>query len=191
VPVTTTTTVIGPLIYDTADAQTPPGGNVVPDIAYAVAVADEGTEIVGRVTLINFEGNGVSVVNDGGGGVTVEITDNTGITVAAGTGISIATVGSVSTVTNTFTETVYNGGNWTGTVTPNRNNGTIQKYTLTGNITVKKGKGELLSQRNWITLKKQFPSLRENNSLTFLFIIFKFVGVCGFNLIKTKISHNT
>jgi hypothetical protein len=170
VPVTTTTTVIGPLIYDTADAQKPPGGNVVPDIAYAVAVADEGTEVVARVSLINFEGSSVNVVNDGGGGVTVEISDNAGITVAAGAGISIATVGSVSTVTNTFTETVYNGGNWTGTVTPNRNNGTIQKYTLTGNITLNAPTNMSAGQSLTLILTQDSPGNRDlTASASYLF----------------------
>jgi hypothetical protein len=39
-------------------------------------------------------------------------------------------------VTNTFTEIVYQGGNATGNLTPDRNNGTIQKFTLTGSITL-------------------------------------------------------
>jgi hypothetical protein len=37
---------------------------------------------------------------------------------------------------NYFQETVYNGGNATGTITPDFNNGSIQKFTLTGNITM-------------------------------------------------------
>jgi len=57
-------------------------------------------------------------------------------TIAAGTGINVDTANSITTVTNTFTEVVYNGGNVSGTLTPNRNNGTIQKFTLTGNITL-------------------------------------------------------
>lgn len=58
------------------------------------------------------------------------------VTFAAGTGIGIATNASTNTVTitNTGAEVVYNGGSVTGNVTPNLNNGSIQKYTLTGNI---------------------------------------------------------
>ena len=91
----------------------------------------------GNVTITNtgvintFAGNGIytSTTN---GNVTVT---NTGIlNVVAGNSISVSTTNGNATVTNTFTETVYNGGNWSGTVTPNRNNGTIQKYTLTGSI---------------------------------------------------------
>jgi hypothetical protein len=37
---------------------------------------------------------------------------------------------------STFKEVVYNIGNATGTVSPNIANGTIQKITLTGNITL-------------------------------------------------------
>jgi hypothetical protein len=37
---------------------------------------------------------------------------------------------------NTFQETVYTYGNASGTITPDFNNGSIQKLTLTGNITM-------------------------------------------------------
>lgn len=60
----------------------------------------------------------------------------TNVNIVAGTGIAVETTGSNTVVTNTFTETVYTGGNVSGSLTPDRNNGTIQKFTLTGNLTL-------------------------------------------------------
>ncbi len=89
-------------------------------------------------TLTLVAGNNVTLTTDSqANSVTISTSDTTGISnVIAGTGISVATANSNVTVTNTFTEIVYDGGNVTGTLTPNRNNGTIQKFTLTGNITL-------------------------------------------------------
>jgi len=93
----------------------------------------------GNITVTNTgiisasAGNGVNV-NTANGVVTIT---NTGVlSVSAGNSINVATANGVVTVTNTFTENVYSGGNASGTLTPNRNNGTIQKFTLTGNITL-------------------------------------------------------
>lgn len=78
-------------------------------------------------------GDGISAATVGN----VTTVTNTGVlNVIAGNSISVSTTNGNATVNNTFTETVYSGGNWSGTVSPNRNNGTIQKYTLTGNITL-------------------------------------------------------
>jgi hypothetical protein len=126
VPVTTSVTVIGPLKYEpavvvTKEPSVPP---------YAVAVSSNGVEVNRRVTNLNFVGSNVAVTSDSG---TVTIAVNG---IEAGTGINVATANSVTTITNTFTETVYQGGNVSGTVTPDRSNGTIQNFTLTGNITL-------------------------------------------------------
>jgi hypothetical protein len=102
-------------------------------IPYAVAVFDEGVSVTSKATELNFVGSSVTATAEGGA-VTILI-DGSG-TITAGTGIAVSTANSVTTVTNTFTETVYQGGNATGNLTPNRNNGTIQKFTLTGNITL-------------------------------------------------------
>ena len=92
-------------------------------------------------------GNGISVTTASG---TATVT-NTGITsVVAGNSMGVSTVNGTATVTNTFTETVYSGGNATGTLTPNRNNGTIQKFTLTGNITLAPVSN--INAGQWITL---------------------------------------
>ena len=62
---------------------------------------------------------------------------NTGVTsIIAGAGISVSAATGNVTVSSTFTETVYNAGNWYGTISPNRNNGSIQKATLVGNLTL-------------------------------------------------------
>jgi hypothetical protein len=102
-------------------------------IPYAVAVFDEGELITSKATELNFVGSSVAATAEGG---VVTILIDGGGTITAGTGIAVSTASNVTTVTNTFTETVYQGGNATGNLTPNRNNGTIQKFTLTGNITL-------------------------------------------------------
>lgn len=135
VPVTTTTTVIGPLKYDTGPTVIDEPINVPVDTPYAVSVSDEGEQITSKVTNLNFVGANVAATNSSGT-VTITVSESAATTIAAGTGISVSTANNVSTVTNTFTEVVYNAGNVSGTVTPNRSNGTIQKFTLTGNITL-------------------------------------------------------
>jgi hypothetical protein len=101
---------------------------------YAVAVADEGTQLTSKVTSMNFVGNAVSV-SGSGSNVTVTVNNDGGITsVQPGTSINVVTAGNSVTINNTFTENVYNVGNVSGTWTPDRNYGTIQKLTLTGNL---------------------------------------------------------
>jgi hypothetical protein len=89
-------------------------------------------------TLTLVAGNNITLTtNSTTDSVTISSTDSTGISsVIGGTSISVATANNVATITNTFTETVYQGGNVTTSLTPNRNNGTIQKFTLTSNITL-------------------------------------------------------
>lgn len=93
----------------------------------------------GNITVTNTgvlsasAGNGITV--DTANGV-VTVTNTGVLSVSAGNSINVATANGVVTVTNTFTENVYSGGNASGTLTPNRNNGTIQKFTLIGNITL-------------------------------------------------------
>lgn len=134
VEVRTTTTTIGPLIYDIGPTLLDEATNVPIEEPYAVVVAEDGDILTNKVTVLNFTGNGVNLTNLAGE-VTITITDTIGLaSVAASTGISVSTSNNVATITNTFTEIVYAAGNVSGTVTPNRNNGTIQKYTLVGNI---------------------------------------------------------
>jgi hypothetical protein len=128
--VTTTITEIGPLRFDPGPTLIDEPTNVRVTEPYAVAVSYQGSQVTSKVTNLNFAGTGVSASNSAG---TVTITVNG---IAAGTGISVVSANNVTTVTNTFTETVYQGGNATGNLTPDRNNGTIQKFTLTGNITL-------------------------------------------------------
>jgi hypothetical protein len=104
-------------------------------IPYAVAVFNEGELITSKATELNFVGSSVTATSEGSI-VTILIDGSGSATIAAGTGIAVSTANNVTTVTNTFTETVYQGGSATGNLTPNRNNGTIQKFTLTGNITL-------------------------------------------------------
>jgi hypothetical protein len=128
--VTTTITEIGPLRFDPGPTLIDEPTNVRVTEPYAVAVSYQGSQVTSKVTDLNFAGTGVSASNSAG---TVTITVNG---IAAGTGISAVSANNVTTVTNTFTETVYQGGNATGNLTPDRNNGTIQKFTLTGSITL-------------------------------------------------------
>lgn len=132
VPVTTTITVIAPPQFEPGPTLIDEPTNVIVTVPYVVSVSDNGVEITNRVTNLNFIGTSVVSGSDSGN-VTITVA---GPAIAAGTGISIATANSVSTITNTFTEVVYNGGNVSGTLTPDRSNGTIQKFTLTGNITL-------------------------------------------------------
>ena len=92
-------------------------------------------------------GNGITVSGASGA---VTVTNSGILNVLAGNSISISTAGGNATVTNTFTETVYSGGNATGNLTPNRNNGSIQRYTLTGNITLLPVAN--INAGQWITL---------------------------------------
>lgn len=62
---------------------------------------------------------------------------NTGVTeLIAGTSIAVSSGNGNVTVTNTMTEIVYSGGAVTTSLTPDRNNGSIQKFTLTDNFTL-------------------------------------------------------
>jgi hypothetical protein len=107
VPVTTTITVIEPPTFEPVITFRE---NYVPIITpYAVSVSDEGDLVTSKVTSFNFVGPGVVATSINNGVVTI-------------------------TVTNT--ETVYIAGNISGSVTPDIINGTIQKFTLTGNITL-------------------------------------------------------
>lgn len=132
VPVITTETIIEPIVTGT-----------VPNTlgqTYAIAVLDEGTLVTPKATILNFVGNGVTASTSGSGGnvtITIEtLGPDLDTVVEGGQSISVVYVGNVATVTNTFTERVYSGGPWSGTVTPNRSNGTVQKWTLVGDITL-------------------------------------------------------
>jgi hypothetical protein len=107
---------------------------------YTLEIQDEGSTVSSKATILNFVGNGVTASTSGNAAnVTITIEhDGVGNTtiVEGGQSIDVVYVGNVATVSNTFTERVYSGGPWTGTVTPNRSNGTIQKWTLVGNITL-------------------------------------------------------
>jgi hypothetical protein len=155
VPATITETIIEPLRY---------GTGVIPAIVngpYAVAVLDEGTEITNRATTLNFVGATVTATS-GDGFVTIVVNDPPDYNFIAGTGISINTTGNNVTITNTlpnyvFTagdgievdvtgnnvtitntliDTVFEGTGISGSFTPDLNNGTIQKFVLTGNVTL-------------------------------------------------------
>jgi hypothetical protein len=81
-------------------------------------------------------GNNINITTDAATtSVTISAETLNAITdVLPGTGIGVTGNSTSVIVTNTFTEIVYSGGNAIGTLTPNRNNGTVQKFTLTGNI---------------------------------------------------------
>lgn len=92
-------------------------------------------------------GSGITVSGASGA---VTVTNSGILNVLAGNSISVSTSNGNATITNTFTETVYNGGNATGNLTPNRNNGSIQNFTLTGNITLLPVAN--INPGQWITL---------------------------------------
>jgi len=106
-------------------------------VPYAVAVLDEGELITPKVTQMNFIGASITASSDGSR-ASIQVSPQTVSTVSAGTGIQVVAVlesnGTNYQVINTFTEVVRDLGTVSGTFTPNRNNGTIQKLTLTGNI---------------------------------------------------------
>jgi hypothetical protein len=155
VPVTTTITEIGPLRFDPGPTLIDEPTNVRVTEPYAVAVSYQGSQVTSKVTDLNFAGTGVSAINSAG---IVTITVNG---IAAGTGISIVSANNVTTVTNTFTETVYQGGNATGNLTPDRNNGTIQKFTLTGNITLNPPANMTAGQSLTLILTQDSPGNRD------------------------------
>lgn len=127
-------------------------------IPYAVAVFDEGELITSKATELNFVGSSVTATAEGG---VVTILIDGGGTITAGTGIAVSTASNVTTVTNTFTEIVYQGGNATGNLTPNRNNGTIQKFTLTGNITLNTPTNMTAGQSLTLILTQDSPGNRD------------------------------
>lgn len=116
-------------------------------------IAVNGSETVNATTindLVTFVGStGISIASND---IAKTITwTSTGVTsLVAGNSISVSGATGAVTVTNTFTETVYTGGNATGNLTPNRNNGSIQKFTLTGNITLLPVAN--INAGQWITL---------------------------------------
>jgi hypothetical protein len=187
VPVTTTETFLGPLIYDPGSTQIPANllNNIKVDVPYAVAVADDGNLISNKAYLLNFQGSGVTVTQAGKGLITINITNasifgslnpgtgigltesgvittitnsgvtsitgntgisvssstgataitNTGVTsIVAGTGISVSGGTGVVTVSANYSESVYNAGNSGSTITPNRTQGSVQKFTLNAPI---------------------------------------------------------
>lgn len=114
-----------PVVIDS----TPPGFGLV-----AVAGQNTATARVPMDRLTFVGTNGITITTNS---ATNTVTwSGTNVNIVAGDGISVETVGSNTVVTNTFTETVYTGGNVSGSLTPDRNNGTIQKFTLTGNLTL-------------------------------------------------------
>ena len=106
-------------------------------VPYAVAVLDEGDLVTPKVTQMNFIGASITASADGSR-ASIQVSPQTVSTVSAGTGIQVVAVlesnGTNYQVINTFTEVVIDLGTVSGTFTPNRNNGTIQKLILTGNI---------------------------------------------------------
>jgi hypothetical protein len=111
VPVRTTVTVIKPPQFEPGPTLLDEQNNVPSNVPYTLAVSNEGDLVTNKATSLNFVGPGVTAD---------DITEITGAV----------------TVTITNTETVYNVGNVSGNVTPDVVNGTIQKFTLTGNITL-------------------------------------------------------
>lgn len=135
VPVTPTETVLEPVNYGTVAEEIDSPGNVAPP--YAVAVLDHGNLLTSKATSLDFTGDSVSVTTSGGAAViTINAIAGDPTTVVAGAGINVVSSANIVTVTNTFTEQVYNGGNIQGQISPNRSNGTVQKYTLVNNITL-------------------------------------------------------
>jgi hypothetical protein len=106
-------------------------------VPYAVAVLDEGDLVTPKVTQMNFIGASITASADGSR-ASIQVSPQTVSIVSAGTGIQVVAVqesnGTNYQVINTFTEVVIDLGTVSGTFTPNRNNGTIQKLILTGNI---------------------------------------------------------
>lgn len=111
VPVTTTTTVIETPQYEPGPTLVDEENNVPVNVPYTLAVSNEGDSVTNKATSLNFIGPGVTAID------TAETTGAVNITI-------------------TNTETVYNVGNVSGNVTPDVINGTIQKFILTGNITL-------------------------------------------------------
>jgi hypothetical protein len=108
-------------------------------IPYAVEVLDEGDLVTPKVTQMNFIGASITA-SANGSQVSIQVSPETVATISAGTGIQVVPTlvsnGTNYQIINTFTEVVADLGSISGTFTPNRANGTIQKLTLTGNITL-------------------------------------------------------
>ena len=121
-----------------------PGTTVPPLITQ-----DEGYAVVSSTTTLNFVGAGVTATNVGGvatitvpGRPALNIRDE-GSLIAneassinfVGSGVSATAVDNIVTVNIPGGDTLYDAGSGSGALTFNRNNGTIQKFTLTGSIT--------------------------------------------------------
>lgn len=86
-------------------------------------------------TLNIIPGNNVTILTDPAQKA-VTISAGTG-TFLGGTSISVVQNGNnTTTINNTMTETVFNGGSANTYITPIRDNGSVQKFTLTDNFTL-------------------------------------------------------
>ena len=121
-----------------------PGTNVP-----ALITQDEGYEVVSSTTTLNFVGAGVTATNVGGaatvtipGSPALNIQDEGSVIATdaysinfVGTGVTATGVANAVTVNIPGGDTLYDAGSGSGALTFNRNNGTIQKFTLTGAAT--------------------------------------------------------
>lgn len=121
-----------------------PGTTVPPLITQ-----DEGYAVVSSTTTLNFVGAGVTATNVGGvatitvpGRPALNIRDEGSVIATeassinfVGSGVSATAVDNSVTVNIPGGDTLYDAGSGSGALTFNRNNGTIQKFVLTGSIT--------------------------------------------------------
>ena len=144
-PVQSEPNIVKPTLDSTGSATTPPTAPIRTNLGFGyIEVPGQNTIVANRYmsTVIFEEGNNMTITtNASDSTITFSAAGSvTSVGLVAGNSIAISggpVTGSGNiTVTNTFTETVFDGGNVSGTLTPDRNNGTIQKFTLTGNITL-------------------------------------------------------
>lgn len=120
-------------IANTSPVKTISGFGIIEISGQNSVVAEQSMDVLtlvagNNITLTTNTVNSSITINSAGGG-------GSGSTVLGGNSISVVDNGnSTVTVNNTMTETVYNGGNATTSITPNRNNGSVQKFTLTNNF---------------------------------------------------------
>lgn len=100
-------------------------------------------DVDGQPTLVaNTYMDNMTFVAGSGMTITTSVSNSTvtfdslgsSVNVLGGNSIAVDQIDTVFVVNNTMTETVYEVGNVSGTFAPDRDNGTIQKLTLTGNL---------------------------------------------------------
>ena len=132
--------IVKPTLSETGTKESVPTFVPKTNLGFGVITVEGEADVTANKYMSSFslvEGNNISITtNPITSSITISSTGTGQTSILPGTSINVTSSNNAVTINNTMTETVYSGGDVSGTLTPNRNNGTIQKFTLTGNITL-------------------------------------------------------